>query len=100
MGYKLFGIKNHSGLKRQKPTRNQLFGLSCSEFKTLLKRRGYKISRDFFKNGSIAQYKGRMYRFRWWGDEFFVDISCPLGEFDRWANSTDDVINFFNWIEE
>jgi|GEM_PF-1424045 len=82
-----------------KPTRKQLHGFSASEFKTLLKRRGYKIERSFFKNGSIAQYKGRLYRFRWWNDEFFVDMSCPKDEFDRWANSVDNVITIFNWLE-
>ena len=67
----------------------------------VLKRRGYKIGRDFFKWGCVARYKGRSYRFRWWytGGEFFVDISCPRSEFDRWANSTEDVVNFYNWLE-
>ncbi len=87
--------------KPKKPNRAQLHGMSPSQFKTMLKRRGYKVSRDFFKAGSIATYKGRLYRFRWWGQdgEFFVDMSCPISEFDRWANSTDNVIQFFNWQE-
>lgn len=29
-----------------------------------------------------------------------VDISCPEKEFDRWANSVDTTVNFFNWIEK
>lgn len=83
-----------------RPTREQLHGLSCSEFKTLLKRRGYKVGRDFFKYGCIAQYKGRFYRFRWWsGDGFYVDVSCPFAQFDRWANSVDNVVQFYNWLE-
>ena len=86
--------------KHTKPTRNQLFDMSPSQFKTLLKRRGYKISRDFFRSGSIAHYKNRMYRFRWWSDEFVVDKSCIKIEFDRWANSVDDVIPFLDWIKQ
>ena len=93
-------------LKYTKPTRNQLWGMSPSEFKTMLKRRGHSVPRDFFKR-SVSHYKGRAYRFRWWGDvygddtgEFFVDVSCPLKEFDRWANSVDEVVNFYNWIEK
>lgn len=87
--------------KRVRPTREQLHGMSPSELKTLLKRRGYKIGRDFFKYGSIARYRNRMYRFRWWytNGEFFVDISCVRSEFDRWANSVEDVVNFYNWLE-
>lgn len=83
-----------------RPSRELLHGMSCSEFKTLLKRRGYKIKKTFFQDGCIAQYKGRLYRFRWWSvDEFFVDVSCPISDFDRWANSVDNVIQFYNWLE-
>jgi len=82
------------------PKRDQLHGMSPSELKTLLKLRGYKIDRDFFKF-CIAEYKNRLYRFRWWytNGEFFVDISCLYPDFDRWANSTEDVVNFYNWKE-
>lgn len=84
----------------QKPRREQLWGLSPSQFKTLLKNRGYKVYRDFFKRGAIAKKGNRLYRFRYWAfPDFFVDISCPLNDFDRWANSTSQTINFFNWIE-
>lgn len=87
--------------KAERPSRDQLWGMSPSQFKTMLKTRGYRVRRDFFKMGSIAQHKGRMYRFRWWGavGEFFVDVSCRIVEFDRWANSTDTVITFYNWQE-
>lgn len=85
--------------KAKRPKREQLHGLSPSELKTLLKRRGYKIGRDFFKYGSLARYKNRGYRFRWYSDEFFVDKSCVRSEFDRWANSVDTVFTFYNWLE-
>jgi hypothetical protein len=90
-----FKYRNH------KPTRDQLWGMSPSQFKTMLKKRGYRISRDFFKYGSVAKYKNRLYRFRWWGavGEFFVDVSCTIPEFDRWANSVDKTVNFYNWHE-
>jgi len=51
--------------RAKRPKRDQLHGMSCSELKTLLKRRGYKIDRDFFKF-CVAEYKNRLYRFRWW----------------------------------
>ena len=86
--------------RAKKPRRNQLSGMSPSQFKTLLKRRGYKLNRDFFKWGSVAYKNGRAYRFRYWTPEFFVDFSCPVKEFDRWANSVDKTINFVNWIEQ
>lgn len=87
--------------KTKKPTRDQLWGMSPSQFKTMLKQRGYKVRRDFFKQGSVSHYHGRAYRFRWWGaaGEFFVDVSCPFPNFDRWANSVDHTINFYNWLE-
>lgn len=85
----------------RKPRREQLWGMSPSQFKTFLKKRGYKVSRDFFKFGAIAQKGSRLYRFRYWAfPDFFVDISCPRKDFDRWANSTDQTINFYNWIEK
>ena len=84
----------------KRPKRDHLHGLSPSELKTLLRRRGYDIGRDFFKYGCQARYRGRSYRFRWYSDgEFFVDKSCILSEFDRWANSVDEVITFYNWLE-
>ena len=87
--------------KATKPTRDQLWGMSPSQFKTMLKRRGHSVSRDFFKRGSVSHYKGRAYRFRWWdGEDFVVDVSCPLEDFDRWANSVDEAEYFYNWIEK
>ena len=84
----------------KRPKRDQLHGMSPSELKTLLRRRGYDIGRDFFKYGCQARYRGRSYRFRWYSDgELFVDKSCILSEFDRWANSVDEVITFYNWLE-
>ena len=78
--------------------------MAPSKLKTMLKRFGFKISRVFYKEGSIGKYKNRSYRFRWWGDpytddkEFVVDVSCPNNDFDRWANSTDYTISFNAWI--
>ena len=86
--------------KAKKPTRDQLWGMSPSQFKTLLKRRGFKVDRDFFKLGAMAKKHNRLYRFRYWAHpDFFVDISCPLSDFDRWANSVASTVNFYNWIE-
>ena len=83
-----------------KPRRDQLWNMSASEFKTFLRKHGFKVPREFFKRGSVCTKKNRFYRFRYWAQpEFFVDISCPVNEFDRWANSVDQVINFYNFIE-
>ena len=85
----------------KKPDRDRLWGMSASQFKTLLKRRGFEVDRDFFKMGAVAKRGNRLYRFRYWAwPDFFVDISCPLSEFDRWANSVDRTINFYNFLEE
>ena len=85
----------------KKPNRDRLWGMSASQFKTLLKRRGFKVDRDFLKMGATAKKGNRLYRFCYWAwPDFFVDISCPLTEFDRWANSTDRTINFYNFLEE
>jgi hypothetical protein len=85
--------------KAKRPTREQLSGMSPSQLKTFIKRRGHSVARDFFKTESVSHYRGRAYRFRWWAGEFVVDVSCRLTEFDRWANSLDRVVSFKNWIE-
>lgn len=86
--------------RAQKPSRDRLWGMSPSQFKTLLKRKGFAVPRDFFKMGAMARKGNRLYRFRYWAwPDFFVDISCPLNEFDRWANSVDRTINFYNFLE-
>jgi len=79
-----------------KPKRKELSGLSPSEFKTLLKRKGHHVARDFFGVWCcISQRRNRLYRWRWWADEgFVVDISCPLNDFDRWGNSTERTVPF------
>lgn len=84
----------------RKPTRAEL-GVSPSEFKTLLKGLGFKVPRDFFGfSSSVAKRQGRLYRFRWWAETFEVDISCPVEEFDRWANSTDRTISLSEFFGE
>jgi hypothetical protein len=86
--------------RTKKPDRDRLWGMSPSQFKTLLKRRGFKVDRDFFKMGAIAKKGSRLYRFRYWAfPDFFVDISCPVKEFDRWANSVDRTITLYNFLE-
>lgn len=63
-----------------------------SAFKTLLKRSGFIVPRDFFGRGCcIAEKNNRLYRFRF--ADGVVDVSCKRYEFDRWANSTDDTID-------
>ena len=84
--------------KAKRPKREQL-GMSPSEFKTLLRQRGYKFARHFFKY-SLARLGSRTYRFRWWSVEgFLVDKGCLYKDFDRWANSVDEVIPYNSWLE-
>lgn len=80
--------------RHHRSNRNKLAGYSRSEFKTLLKRAGFKVNRSFGLIHTVMR-DNRLYRFRWWADEgFMVDISDPLEHFDRWANSTERVVPF------
>lgn len=84
-----------------KPLRSQLAGFSPSQFKTFLRRKGHKVPRDFFRRGCVSKHDGRLYRWRWWGDEgFFVDVSCDIADFDRWANSVELTIRFDDAAKE
>ena len=77
-------------LSKWKYTRPKFVGRAA--FKTLLKRNGFKVKRDFYgPSCCIAQLGGRQYRFRFDSDE--VDVSCPMADFDRWANSTDETMS-------
>jgi hypothetical protein len=88
---------NISKFKSKKPSRKDLYGFSPSEFKTLLKKNNYKIPRNFYKIGSVAKYKNRLFRFRWWSADYSVDISCSISDFDRWANSTEKTLHYQQW---
>ena len=77
-------------MKKWKYTRPKFVGRAA--FKTLLKRNGFKVKRDFYgARCCIAQHGGRQYRFRF--DSGVVDVSCPLADFDRWANSTEHTVS-------
>ena len=59
--------------------------------KTLLRRKGFSVPRDFYGfDSGIARKGSRIYRFRF--SVGVVDISCPRLDLDRWANSTEDTI--------
>lgn len=84
-----------------KPKRHQLHGYSPSEFKTMLRRKGHKVSRNFFKRGCVSEKSGTYFRWRWWNEDgFMVDLSCPKAEFDHWANSTDVSATVLFFIKE
>lgn len=92
-------MKPWKRVKSNKPKRSQLLGMSPSRFKTKLKLLGHKVPRDFFKRGSVSEFKGRYWRWRWWSEVPEVDISCTKSDFDRWANSVDKVDDFtFNLL--
>lgn len=85
--------------KATRPKRSQLGGWSASEFKTLLRRLGHRIDRDFYKSGcSISRRGSRLYRWRWWNESFVVDISEPRSGFDRWANSVDRSVSAVDFL--
>lgn len=83
----------------KKPSRDRLFGLSYSEFKTELKKMGHKVPRNLNSNEYVTEHKGRYYRFRHWEDQFFVDVSCRKSDFDRWANSVDERVTIEEFFE-
>ena len=77
-------------MKRWKYHRPKMSGRAA--FKTFLKRKGFAVPRNFFGYGCcIAKRNGRLWRFRF--DAGVVDVSCLLPDFDRWANSTDEIKN-------
>ena len=85
--------------KAARPKRADLSGLSPSEFKTLLRRAGHKVSRNFYSSACIS-YKGNcLYRWRWWSELAVVDVSCAKEDFDRWANSVESTIPIKEWID-
>jgi len=84
----------------QRPTREQLYGLSASQLKTRLKRAGFDVSRDFYKHYGVVRRRGQLFRLRWWAEQgFLVDMCRSEAEFDRWANSTDEVFTFAEFKE-
>ena len=85
--------------KFPRPNREQLCGMSPSEFKTILRLRGLFLRRDFYKN-SMARMGGKYFRFRWWSPEPTVDICFNINEFDRWANSTDKSFTLKEWLQQ
>lgn len=68
-------------------------------FKTLLKRSGFLVRREFYgRECCIAEKNNRLYRFRF--SAGVVDVSCKRYEFDRWANSTDYFIDIEQFKSE
>ena len=82
-----------------RPSREQLCGMSPSEFKTALRLKGLFLRRDFYKN-SMARMGGKYFRFRWWSPEPTVDICLNINEFDRWANSIDKSFTLKEWLQQ
>lgn len=104
---KMFYMCRYTGKQytfHKKPTTSQL-GMTPSKFKTKLKQFGFVVPRDFFKSsymGDTLKINERLYRFRWceYEQEYLVDISCLLEDFDRWANSTDNTITSSELIQQ
>ena len=87
----------HFKITRQYPGRPELGGYSRSEFKTLLKKFGFKVKRP---QNYVFFHHSRIYRFRWWGpDGFVVDIGKPYQYFGNWANSTEQTLPFKEWVQ-
>lgn len=76
-------------------------GLSRSEFKTRLRLAGFKVPRDFWGRGCMITLRaGRYYRVRFENTQCLVDQSCKLADFDRWANSTEQVCVFNQFAQD
>lgn len=76
-------------------------GMTRSEFKTRLRRAGFKVPRDFWgRRCMIARLAGRLYRVRFEDTQCLVDQSCKLADFDRWANSTEQVLEFKEFAQD
>lgn len=90
--------RNKKIWRAYKPHRpKNICGMSRSEFKRRLTQRGHKLKRHFWKFCDSICYN-RLYRFHWEGTPS-VDISCPIEEFDRWANSTDETLTIEQFID-
>lgn len=59
-----------------------------SDLRTKLKRAGFKFPHDSKKLRWDAIYGNRQFRFRFESLPRLIDVSEPLEDFDRWANST------------
>ena len=69
--------------------------ISPSQLRSLLKYHHFQVPRNWQQLDYVAQKHNRLYRFRWRAQEgFLVDISFPLQDFDRWANSTHIKMNY------
>lgn len=85
---------------KTRPPREKLLGMSPSEFKTLLKRMGHRVPRDFYRGACISRKYNRLFRWRWWAKEgFMVDIGEPDETFDRWANSVEVTVKAHLFLE-
>lgn len=72
----------------QRPSRKDLLGMSPSEFKTFLKYTlRHTVPKDLFYWERVTLYRNRLYRWRLQSEDKYVDVSCPLKDFDRWSNS-------------
>ena len=76
---------------------------SRAGIKSALKHLGFKVPKNFWGFGChIAYKKSRLYRFRLVDIDgkkcCVVDESCLKRDFDRWANSTEDVYSFEDFV--
>jgi hypothetical protein len=87
-------------LRRVKP---EVLGYSRSWLKTLLKRHGFNIRRDFYGFGSMCFDNGSYnYRIRTQNTQSGrpeVDISCHKQDFDRWANSLEETVTLSLFVQ-
>ena len=77
--------------------------MSRSEFKTWLKRRGFRVRRNFYQWYSVGTRGGRQYLFGFMdqdSEHYGVRVGCPMHEFDRWAVSTERHVRLDEWLVE
>ena len=72
--------------------------MNDSSIKTWFSRRGFKPagygsnSRNWFSKNRACRWKGRLFRIRKVDGQWQVDVSEPIAQFDRWANSTERTV--------
>lgn len=76
---------------------------SRAGIKSTLKRLGFTVPKNFWGFGcQIASKKSRIYRLRFVDIDgkkcCVVDESCVKQDFDRWANSTEEVYSFEDFV--
>lgn len=79
--------------------------MNDSTIKSWFARRGFKPagwgsnSRNWFSKNRACQKWGRLFRILRRDGEWTVDVSEPVSQFDRWANSTQLTVSLDSFMQ-